>query len=614
MDSETFENPTAALQSAIEKLVVFTQPEAGGLEVQEDGSLVAVKGKPLDRIISLARHFIVPIFSDQARQEREKKLSQIKQEILQARDIIQSHSALIDKLKNGEPSQQRLAQSALDVIKRYNAVVERDYSSWTTKYDFYNFERNQILLDEEIKGQPIELPYAVSIQFESHPSHHPAQKSLKELSEAFLDRPAGKNCANLSPTYKKSTQFMLDTFRMKAVRMIQSHLSNHHSLAEILSLIKQTPIEMGEEDSSHNPIIMRQVLEEVPGSRIILTGSFKRPAVDSKFLCMPILDSFHFASHLAHAGFPYPSQHTGWVLSEKLVEAYPLRGEQVPLFQQIDQKRKRLAQSLLFDQAYIQKSRQLLQLKREAFDKNSQAFLNLHQALQESILRACGKDTQEAVEVFSQFYQFLESAASPFDLLNHVQQKLNDLLVKEPARKLEEEWLESKGSLLRKGNTQEKLQHATKLLQDERERVLSALDLGKPIDAYVHLMGSVLGDGSQRILLQYFSEKIGFAPPMLNDFEQKLQCCAFQQLIDFLALFTSSVSFRLPSKEHPKIDTVDQIEEEMIRLYKQEIHLFNLESIEELDQPASKIVQELEVYFPSRFFAHYPRKSYLPTV
>ena len=126
--------------------------------MHENGSLIAMKSKPLERVISLARHFIVPIFSDQARQEREKKLSQIKQEILRARDIIQSHSSLIDKLKNGGPNQQKLAESALNAIKRYNAVVERDYSTWTTKYDFYNFERNQILSDEEIKVSRLSCP------------------------------------------------------------------------------------------------------------------------------------------------------------------------------------------------------------------------------------------------------------------------------------------------------------------------------------------------------------------------------------------------------------------------------------------------------------------------
>lgn len=599
---DTFENPAEALQAAIEKLEVFTQPEAGGLALQEDGSLIAVQGNALERVMGVARHFIAPLFSDQARQEREKKLSQIKQEILRARDILQSHSSLIDKLKDGEPSQQKLAQSALDAIQRYNAVVERDYSSWTTKYDFYNFERNQILLDEEIKGQPIELPHAVSIRYESHTNHHPAQKSLKELSKAFLGKSDATSRVQICPTHKKSEQFMLDTFRMKAVRMIQSHLSNHHSMAEILNLVKQTPIEMEDEGATTGLIIMRQVLEETPGTKIILTGSFKRFSTDSKFMHMPMFDNFHLESHIAHAGFPYPSQHTGWALSESLVEAFPLRGEQVPLFQQVDQKRKRLAKALLFDQAFIQKSRLLSKLKREAFDQNRQAFLTLHQALQESILKACGKDSQEAIKILSTFYETVAAAPSAFDKLNHVQQKLNDLLIKEPAKLLEEEWLEAKGSLLRKGNHQEKLQQAGQLLQKHREELLAALDPSRPLDAYIHLMGNILGESSQSAILQYFSEKIGFAPPMLNEFEQKIQACAFHQLIAFLDEFNEN-----------QFHTLETAKEKMIQLFHAEIHLFNVETIDDLNQLSAQIVQELEVYFPSRFYQRYPRKSYLPS-
>jgi hypothetical protein len=601
---EKFEdNPTEALQAAIQKLEAFTEPEAGGLEVHENGSLIARKGKPLERVIGLAKHFIAPIFSDHARQEREKKLSLIKEEILKARDVIQSHSSLIDKLKNGDPNQQKLAESALNAIKRYNSVVKLDHSLWTTKYDFYNFERNQILLDQEIKGQPIELPHVVSIRFESHTANHPAQKSLRELSETFLDKPSSKGCANLSPTYKKSTQFMLDTFRMKAVRMIQQHLLQHHSVGEIINLVKQTPIDISESSTDSGELFMRQVLEELPGSRIVLTGSFTRPAVDSKFMSMPILVDFHLASHLEHAGFPYPSQHTGWALSQKLVESFPLRVDQVPLFQQIDQRRKRLAQALLFDHASIQKSRLIYKSKREIFDQDREFFLKLHQELQEAIILASEFEIQDFSEILNNFYEMIKNAPATFDILNSTQQKLNHLMIHEPAKKLQEEWLEVPGSYLRKGNPQEKLLQAIHLLEEERSKALAALNLEQPLDAYIHLMGNIIGRASQRIILQYFSEKIGFGPPMLNDFEQKIQTCAFQQLVDFLDGFEKSEMLS-PLK----------MKEEMTVFYKNEIHLFQIESIEELHQIPAKIVQELEFYFPTRFFAKYPRKSYLPSV
>lgn len=598
------ENPAEALQAAIEKLEAFTQPEAGALEVRENGGLIAKKGKPLERVIGLAKHFIIPLFSDQARSEREKKLIKIKEEILKARDVIQSHSSLIDKLKNGDQNQQKLAESALNAIQRYNSVVELDYSSWSTKYDFYNFERNQILLDEEIKGQPIELPYIFSVSFESHAANQPAQKSLKELGEAFLDKSIKKACVNLTPIHKKSTQFMFDTFRMKALRMIQQHLSQHHSTAEIIRLIKQTPIEMNEENPSvYSPVIMRQILEEVPGSKIVLTGSFTRPAADSKFLSMPILEDFHFASHLEHVGFPYPSQHTGWALSEKLVESFPLRADSTPTFQQIDQKRKRLAHALLYDNAFIQKSRRLYQAKRSAFNQDQESFLSLHHDLQMAIIKASEKEHHESGSVLDRFYASVQEAPSAFDVLNATQRKLNDLLIKMPAQKLQEEWLEAPRSFLRKGNYQEKLLQAVQLMNTEHKKVLSLLNLENPLDAYIHYMGKIVGAASQKIILQYFSEKIGFAPPVLDDFEQKIQACAFQQLVEFINQFEQEMELASPI----------QIQEGMKSHYKKDIALFKMESIEELNQMPAKIVQELEVYFTSRFFAKHPRKSYLPS-
>ena len=54
---------------------------------------------PLERVMSLAHCYIGPLLSDQVKQKQEKKLKKIKQEILHARDILKSHSSLIEKLK-----------------------------------------------------------------------------------------------------------------------------------------------------------------------------------------------------------------------------------------------------------------------------------------------------------------------------------------------------------------------------------------------------------------------------------------------------------------------------------------------------------------------------------
>ncbi|WP_068468668.1 hypothetical protein [Candidatus Protochlamydia phocaeensis] len=590
---QSFKNPTQVLQEAIEKLDVFTQPEASRLEVGQDGMLVAKKTTALDRVIGLARCYISPLFSEQARLEQEKKLSQIKQEILQARDILKSHSSLIERLKEGDSAQQKLAQSALEAIYRYNALVVSDYSLWASKYDFYNYERNQLLLDEEIKGQTIELPHTFSVKYDSHPNDYAAQKTFKELRTTFLQGADKKKYASISSTHKKTAQFMTDTFRMKAIRMVQSHLFQQSTLAEVLSLIKQAPIEMEE---SHNLIAMRQLLEIGPGAVITLIGAFKRPSPDSKFMSMPILDSFRLASETTHAGFPYPSQHTGWALTETLTEANPLRTEQAALFQQVDQRRKRLASLLLFDTSYINRSRQLFRLRREAFDQNRELFINLHRRLHETILSNHAPSCN--LNALDDFYNHVSNSSSPFDVFNDTQQRLLDLFIKKPAKQLEEEWLEGEASPLRIGTHQEKFQTALHRLQESQSKALALLDSDHPMTSYLRVMGPLLGDSSQSIILQYLSEKIGFAPPMLNDFERKIQVCAFQQLLFFLGQFEDS----------KEIWTREEIKGDLLKKYEMDIKIFACSSVEELNIFSSDLTNELEVYFNSRFYTQ-PRKN-----
>ncbi len=575
------------LQAAIEKIHIFTQPGTSSLEVKEDGSLIATQGSPLDRIVGLAKYYIAPLFSDHMRLEQEKKLSQIKREILQARDILKSHSSLIEKLKEGDPSQQKLAHSALEAIHRYNAVVAKDYTSLTDTYDLYNYERNQLLLDEEIKGQPIELPRTVSIKYDSDLSADTTKKTFRALGASFHSSAMQKTCSKFSSTHKKGEQFMLDTFRMKAIRLVQSHLTQQNSMAEVLNLVKQAAIEIEEQDDL---IVMRQHLEVGPGSMIALIGSFKHPS-DSKFLSMPIIDSFRLTSEATHSGFPYPSQHTAWALADKLTEARPLRTEQAPRFEEVDARKKYFSQQLLFDPHYMAKARQLYKLKRDLFDQHKEHYLPLHRQLQTTILEGVYMDSAVIDALLDPFYHTLDTLNSPFDALASIQQRLIELFIQQPAQRLEEEWLEDSSSVLRIGTSQEKFHGALTSLQRSLDSASSESMEPHYASAYLDTMGPLLGKATQGIALQYLSEKIGFAPPMLNDFERKIQMCAFHQLISFL-----------DELEIPLNDKDDSIKNDLTNKYKQDIEIFSCATIEDFDNLASRVTNELEVYFNSRFY------------
>ena len=582
-------DPKGILQEAIEEIDLFAQAEESRLDVSENGRLVASKESLLKKMVGLARH-IGSIFSPDRRKEQAKKLDELKQALLNARDIIQSHSALIIKFKEGDEAQRKLADYALSAIQRYNAVVAHHRTRQTAKYDVYNYERKSLLSDEEIKGKPIILPHSLSIKFDSHPDIHPAYKMFREMHQANPSKAENKSAVAPGPTHKKTLQFMIDTFHMKAIRMMQTHLSQQNSMADIVSIVKCAPLDI---DAESNPdlIAMQQSVQVGPGFNILVSGCFKRNRSDPQFLSMPILDSFRLTFQLTHTGFPYPSQHTGWALSDAWAQAYPLRPDQVPLFQKIDERKKLLAQQLLYDQTFIQKARKRAKIKREVFDQHRHLFLPLHDQLQQTLHR--GFSRKAACQAF---FKELQQAPSPFDLLFQTEQQMQDLLMCQPIRALEEEWLGNEATLLRTGTPQEKFYAACERLTYFQKRAFETLDQTLPQHAYMIAQGEVLGRAFQSIGLQYQSEKMGFCPPLLNEFERQLQLCAFRQLLNFMEECENLSDVSEPS----------QIKKDLLDSWTQDLKIFQTPSIEKEHHLLFAIVDELEVYFNSRFFASQP--------
>lgn len=584
-----FQDPKSILRKAIEAIDVFTRLEASRLELGKDGRLVAAKESRLERVVGLARCYIGPLFSDQLRKEQKERLLELKKAILRARDIIQSHSALIERFKEGDEAQRKLAELALIAIERYNAIVAQD-SSHIAKPDIYNYEREQLLLDQEIKGQKIELP-VTHIKYDSHPDNqfqfHPAHKMLKELSQALRVGASKKKNSSILPTHKKTMQFMIDTFHMKAIRMIETHLQK--SVAEIVPLVKQTMPEIDEE-SSTDLINMQQLIEVDAGSVILVTGCFNRNAPQSKFMTMPILDSFRLSFQLTHTGFPYPSQHTGWALIDQWVEAAPLRCDQTPLFQQINQRRKRLAHRLLFDQPFINKVRRYFKIKRNIFDQNHHIFLPLHRRLHEALQK--GTSCQQSTSHLDIFYQEAAKSPSIFEFLVQTQQQILNAFIKQPMKVLEEEWLGDESTLLRNGSPQEKFQTANSRLEQYRYQAQEQFDSMHFCQAFIVQQGLLLSQAFQPVGLQYQSERMGFSPPLLSEFERKLQACAFQQLVTFL----DECEHHLDDL-HPT-----QIQNHLLNAWSKDLELLEANSEDPLN-PFITIVNEIECYFTSRFSA-----------
>lgn len=587
--TEEEENPTNLFRSAIEELGFLTslsQEQEIRLDVGENGRLVATQATKtrLERMVDLAQSFIGPLFSNQKRREQANRLLMIKAAILKARDIVNSHSPLLEKFKAGSETERKLAESCLHTIQRYNAIVDQNH------HNRLNEEMQRLLADPEIKGQPIELPHAISIKYDSHPMphSHPAKKMFDALSEVFCLNPANllnKNRSLPSPTLIKSKQFIIDTFQMKTIRLIEQHLQK--PIAAIVPLVKKGHPEI-DETSSPGFIHLQQYIEIDPGSFILVSGSFTANQTDRKFMAMPILDTFRLSFQMTHTGYPYASQHIGWVVGDKWVDAAPLRSDQTPLFQEINQRRKELAHRLLFDKSFNEKVHRHFMVKREVFDQNKHLFLPLHRQLQQELLKDISSEENNAI--LDGFYQDANTARSPFDFLVQTQEYLLELFVKKPIRALEKEWLEQADSSLRIGTHQQKQHAAKSKLEQMRLEIENQLDPAYPRQAFILLMGRIMGKTYQSIALQYQSEKMGFSPPLLTESDRKLQVCAFQQMLSFL------------NECENRINIVDPaiIKSDLLVAWSNELKLIEANNEDEHQEPVA-LVNELERYFTQRF-------------
>lgn len=590
-------DPAETLQAAIKKLEIFTKTDAAELDVQEDGKLIVASLKPLDKFIELTRYFIGSVLSPQIRKEREKKLNHLKKLLLEARDIVQSHSPLLEKLQyHPDPEKRKLVPFALQVIEQYNQVIQQDEdsSSRSNKGSFTYEIKDFLLSDEEIKNQPIEIPIRLSVKYDSHPHHphhHLAQKTLQELSTALGSGVESKTYGTVS--HLPASQMILDAFRAKAISLIQKH-DVKESIAEIIQLVKQAPIHIQEETES-SLVHMYQWIELAPGTKITLTGSFNRYTPDLKKMTIPVgvKDSFRLIFESVQTGFPYPA-HMGWALASELIEAQPLRTEQTPLFQTMEQKRKQLAHALLHDAEAIAKAKQLAKQKKESIDLQRQSCVALHRELSIAILQSAGRQPNvEEKRILDEFYDSAMQAPSAFDVLVQTQQQLIEECIAKPVQTLFSYWLEGKMPELRLGTHQEKALAASELLAAERKQALTALQ-DRPKDRYLQLMEPILGQAAHQIIMQYASEKIGFAPPVLTDFERKLQICAFQQQMTFLEVMLNN--------PHQESD-LNEAHTRYLKDIQFQINLFlNNEAVDQLDELAVQVANELEIYFNTRFY------------
>lgn len=564
-------HPTTALKSAISILEQFakikeSKPLAHVSELAvEEGKLITTDSTLLKRVIC----FMGALFSYKAREKLKHQKIQVQKTVQGAIDTIKRNHLIIDNLHAGTSEEKQLASSTLEVIKLYNSSLKKQGKSsqhnWFQR--FLNIHQEPEI-NKKIADHPIELPKPIIT-----PSKNNVEASSNPTS--FTHNPLNTQEA--------------DIIRMKANTLLRQHGIKFNSPADAFSTVKCAPIQTSLNSQSQLSTLCL-TLDVLPGTTIRVLGSFKR---DPKAWSAPISDSFKLSISSMHNGYPYPSQYTGWALADSLIPIYPHRLDQMPLFKPLYEKKARASSGLQPNGQLLNQAKQLLQLRQEAAAVYEQPLLLLHKQLFNSLISSAENENDEAHLIIESYFECLSVGETPLKKLNETFETINALFLINPHTSLLRSWSERTNPILFSTESYDVLECARSILKSEMQAALLFKHPVKEISDFIQLIGNTIGQAAQNIILQHWSEALTCTPPMLNDFEQKIQAAAFNQLQDFL----EELNWDL---ENTSRFSCEFIGERLQQQIKADIALFEALSFEHLDTTSTELVYELEDYFNSR--------------
>ena len=557
-------------QAAIDKLDAFTSKNLSGNTSHE-------------KTKDLMTKFLKPKITDR-KKDKKKENNEERTELLRVIHILNSHLLLIDKLNKRTGREQKLVTSALASIERFNAVIEKAaIAPLSLSQRIANFlsgdVKNSILRNLPLIRIP--EPGTKKIGAEKH-LKKPSLRPLSPYVSNSLAKvaPLSQTMVPASPLPFPSIPYLsrqaLELFYMKVISLTESQ--GLLSYAEARKAVKRAQLHCQIEEDP-NYCLASCTLEPFPGQTIQVTGLFKKDPHSHEFT-LPESKSFEltYASH--QSGFPHPLQHAGWALVD-LLPPYPLAFDTLPFFHLLHLRKQQIAKKMQVEDELIKKAKNLIDLKRKAFDENKTEILTLHQQISELL---AGKPCSE----IDNFFERIKSIHQPYDYLAETYTLMQDLFIQQPYHKLQNFWLESQIEQQASHPVDydfyqqflEKEIHKTALeLQSQEQSSLSELE--KSSLKYLLKLGPLLAISSLNILLQHFSEIVIFDPPALSSNEKTLLTLAVHQMEVFLNELESPF---LPDSYHKKLPHLLEKEIEILRT-----------------SASHPIVEELNAYFKKRF-------------
>lgn len=559
MNRSSTRDRTTTLQNAIFTLDQFVGKESvdsltPSLHLSvKDGQLIQTNPSLVKKLY----HLIAATFLPHARAYQMAKSKQIHHIVKNAIGVVKRNHLFLAKLQHGDPHDKQLAKTALATIKRYNAAVHEEKQKTLSFFSKIRGFFNKYLglgIDAEYKIYQIDLP------------NQPLTSDL-----------------NLSLDFKGDHGDPLltqeaDVIRMKASTLLRQHGISFKSPSEALRFVKTSPIQaIVDKNSSTSTLFL--TLNVLPGTTIKIKGSFKRERG-----CLPIADSFQLLFKSAHRGFPHVLQSMGWGLSDPLIPFYPHDIHQMPLLHPIYQHKKTIADALLPDGHLLDRAKLLLEIKQKVWKENPDVFLQKHQELLLAI-----DPSQE--NLIMHYFQLIQAEENPTHYISDLWEGINESFIEKPQRKLQDVWLAQESSIIGNG-PEETLKVAQSLLENElfksqQELLLQQENAPKNVSKVQSeltcAIGSKIGKALSHILLQYWSETLDTPPPMLDDFEQKLQLAALNLMQRFFNELEG--------------DPTENNLNTFIQHMDADIALFKASSFEILTDPLCAVVEEIEGYY-----------------
>lgn len=603
MNEKSNSNPKDELQLAIENLEEFANqnenssiPIVLNLDVQNNHIISSEKSK-LQEKIDLSCRFISGLFSSS---KPDIKRLEVQKTLLQSIEFLKTHYRLIEKLKHGTESDQELASWALKAINRYNDLIQKSKTkpkNLTSRVARFVYEQSGVTVDEELTNHPIVLPRFFSVQFSSTSS--PQIATTQKVASLFGPIP-DKNTPSIP------TKHEVDALHMKAITLLRNHDFPVSLRTTLKSYLNESPINAticepaaNSESSDMSIVSLEQTINPFPGEVITLQGLFKRDT-KSRVPSVPIPDSFHVSTKAFQTGFPHPLQHTGWSLADQFIPASALRLSDLPLFEKVYLQKTLTAQELLPEGKFNDKAKQILKIKKRIFEENCQEFLIQHELIFKALVQAAQDPDLTyayAEPIITCFYEKLKTHPKPFEHISHIHHLINELFIAGPYNFLQEAWINGDLKAENIGDAKDNYFSALNILEREMIKIKDdllqqKLETKEELD-YLLTVGSLIAIAGKAIILQQLSETMGYPPPLLNNFEKKIQTCTFKHQLAFFEELSLD-------PQDPEIKS--RLEEMTRKQLREEYVLFRAESSESFDDLPVKISNELEVYYNSRFY------------